>query len=772
MTPLLRKIFFLFLFPLPFIGISQIAVEHWQDHLPYNKAIDIANAKTRVYAATPYALMYIDQKDNSLHKISKANGLSDVGISSIAYSEKANTLVIGYTNGNIDFLIDDNIINLSDIKRKSIYGSKSINNILVIDDKAYLSCGFGIVKIDLSRQEIENTYFIGSEASYLNVYDLTFTNNTLYAATEKGIKYANINDNLPDYKVWSDYYYYPDSTQPVINIETFYASLIIILKKNNTKYVYQLTPADSSFNKIPLISQNLLTINTLNKNFSISYINELDIFDKNLNRIKQITNLHTPSWNWYSIQSNQTILIDDTIWWADNHCGIAKQIDSTTLEKYYVNGPSSADAYDISSAGGNVWVAKGGLNISGGNLWNSAEIYAYLNNTWTTLNKSTDTILNVHDMITVAVNPLNPKEVFTGSWNGGVFQFEGTTCKNRYTEKNSSLEIFYGSDIKVRDLQFDSQGNLWVLNPGVNDPVSVRMTDGTWKHFSYGNISQDLRHFVIDKNDVKWVFLGKGKGLLVFDNGSDPLDESDDHVRHLNIVDEGGGIITNNIYSITADHDGVIWIGTDQGIMTYFHPENVFSEDLFPADRVLIDLGDGTAQYLMKYETVTALAVDGADRKWVGTANSGVFLLSKDGTQEIKHFTAENSPLLSNNVSSIAIDGVSGEVFFVTDKGIISYRSDSTEGEQTFLKDTYVFPNPVKSNYSGLISLIGLVNFAHVTITDIAGNVVYATTAKGGMATWDGKNFDGKKVATGVYLAFCTNDDGSQTKVLKILIVK
>jgi len=206
-------------------------------------------------------------------------------------------------------------------------------------------------------------------------------------------------------------------------------------------------------------------------------------------------------------------------------------------------------------------------------------------------------------------------------------------------------------------------------------------------------------------------------------------------------------------------------------VVTYYNPDNVFDDPNFNASRILLDLGDGTAQYLLKYETITTIAIDGANRKWFGTANSGAFLLSEDCSEQILHFTESNSPLFSDKILNISINNTTGEVFFATDKGLVSYRNDATEGLTTF-NQPYAFPNPVSNGYEGVISLIGLVRNAHVKITDISGNLVYETIANGGMATWNGKDFQGNKVHTGIYLAFCSNDDGSETKVVKILIIK
>ncbi|MCK7537537.1 MAG: hypothetical protein MZV63_44570 [Marinilabiliales bacterium] len=195
------------------------------------------------------------------------------------------------------------------------------------------------------------------------------------------------------------------------------------------------------------------------------------------------------------------------------------------------------------------------------------------------------------------------------------------------------------------------------------------------------------------------------------------------------------------MYSIAEDLKGVIWVGTDQGIVVYYNPENVFESDNFYAQRIILTI-NGITQYLLKTEVVTSIALDGANRKWIGTNSSGVYLVSKDGTEELNHFTEDNSPLLSNRILDIGIDHESGEVYFATEKGLISYRGNATMGSDEF-KDVYVYPNPVREDYEGDITIRGLVSDVNVKITDISGNLVYETTAEGGQATWNGKNFFG-----------------------------
>jgi ligand-binding sensor domain-containing protein len=324
---------------------------------------------------------------------------------------------------------------------------------------------------------------------------------------------------------------------------------------------------------------------------------------------------------------------------------------------------------------------------------------------------------------------------------------------------------------RIYGLVFDSENNLWITNSEVTNPISVLTDDGDWYSFNYDEEISNLRtgDIIVTESDQKWLVLPNGEGLFVFHNNGTISDKEDDQYKKIDILDENGKVISNNIYSIAEDLNGEIWVGTDLGIVIYPNPESVFEEGFF-ARRIVLTVGEVT-QYLLNTELVTSIAVDGANRKWIGTQSSGVYLVSKDGTDEINHFTSENSPLLSNRINNIAINHESGEVFFATDKGLISYRGTATMGSDDF-KDVYVYPNPVRENYEGDVTIRGLASDVNVKITDISGNIVYETNAEGGQATWDGRNFSGNRVSTGVYLVFCTNDDGSKTHITKLLFIK
>ena len=418
-----------------------------------------------------------------------------------------------------------------------------------------------------------------------------------------------------------------------------------------------------------------------------------------------------------------------------------------------------------------LWVAPGGRTGGWNNAYIQDGIFNYIDNRWES--RDNTHYDNVKDFIRIVVDPSDKDHVFAGSWGQGVAElYQGSMIK-LYGEGNtdSALQSVVPNDnfIRIGGLAFDQIGNLWVACTEVENLLCVRKPNGTWYGYDFPTIGSTSRvaDVMVDQQGYKWVLL-HNEGILVFDDNGTLGNKTDDQNVHL-VSAVGSGNVALDVRSIAEDLDGEIWVGTNQGVYVFYSPSLVFTNDDYDAQQILVEQ-DGYFQYLLETEAITALAVDGANRKWLGTENAGVFLMSEDGTTELQHFTTDNSPLISDNIITIAINQVNGEVFFGTEKGIISYKGTATEGALTHT-DVYAYPNPVREGYTGSIAIRGLVTDADVKITDISGALVYQTKALGGQAVWDGKNFNGEKAHTGIYLVFTTNEDGSQTVVTKIMMI-
>jgi hypothetical protein len=304
----------------------------------------------------------------------------------------------------------------------------------------------------------------------------------------------------------------------------------------------------------------------------------------------------------------------------------------------------------------------------------------------------------------------------------------------------------------------------------VDNIISVKEPNGNWTPFQFQGFGLNTRvgEVLVDQRNWKWVLL-PGNGILVFDENGTIDNQNDDQEFVLKNNVGSGNLPDKEVSALAEDMDGEIWVGTHSGISVFYSPELIFSGSDFDAQQILVQQ-DSSYQYLLEAEIITAIAIDGANRKWIGTETAGVFLMSEDGTEEVYHFTKDNSPLLSDNITSISINHDNGVVFFGTSRGLVSYKSTATAGAEIH-NNVYAYPNPVREGYEGVIAIKGLVTDADVKITDISGNLIYQTTALGGQAIWNGRNFNGQRAQTGVYLVFSTNADGTQKAVTKILFI-
>ncbi len=744
---------------------SQVAMGQWRDHLPYNEAIAVAVTPQKVYCATPVSMFSYDKSDNSLERLSKITGFSDMGVSALSYSAEYDILIVGYQNGNIDILKDDQIINMADISRKQIIGSKRINNIMLIDKYAYLSCSFGIVVINLEKIEIADTYVIGARGTMINVNKMTYDGTSLWAATDEGLFYADINSsNLLDYNNWTHVEDIPYAYNKFTNVEWFNNNIYAVYHNGaipNIDKVYEYNGSGWS-----QVFQEYDIVKSINATGDkLVFCNEyyVDVVDKNM-----AVERHIYDYGDSKSPRGQTAIFDTdnkTLWIADRQHGLSKNTDAWNSEVIYPDGPAYSSAVDVSIEGGNVWVASGGL-------WSLRGIYALIDEEWVSYNTTTiEGMDGFKETVRVKADSENPSRVFLGSRGSGLIEMINGEVVNRYNHENSLLTLLTAdltTPIRIGGLDFDSEGSLWMTNEAVANPVLRLTANGEWDNFEdlklndYVGVAPVYDLFVTSY-DHKWV-IPRGNGITIIGNTENA------EVDKIVIKDNEGTVATQQIYAVAEDMNGYMWVGTDKGVYVYYHPENVFSGENFYATQPCVDENDGICHPLLGSERVTAIAIDGANRKWFGTRSNGIYLISEDGTEELRNFNVENSPLLSNSILSIDINHENGEVFFATENGLISYKGEATEGGAYF-GDVYAYPNPVRPEYDGMITITGLARDVNVKITDITGVLVSESTAFGGQAVWNGRTLSGRKVQSGVYLVHCTNEDGSQTYVTKILFV-
>ncbi len=760
------------------VSAQQVGIGEWRDHLPYEYATHVEEFRSYIYCSTPYSMFWFDREYNSLHRLSKVNGLSDLGVSDIALNPETNIMVVSYSNTNVDLIMDDNsIVNLPDIKRKEILGNKTINSIMNYGRNAYLSCGFGIVVLNLEKMEVKDTYYIGPEGSSINVLAMTHNDTAFFAATEKGVYYARIDDpNLAYYANWTKMSNIPDPNGFYNLIHYFNGMLLVNITSEDDPEDDLWVLEDGTWR--PLESDNTertFSMRTSGDRLVVSYSYFVTIYLPDLSQELKIFSYGETS----PTPSDAIIGTDGNFWIADRSKGLVKSWGGGFQREFLKpSGAPTADIFDMASRDGKLYVVPGGLTGTWGNTWRGARMFSFIDENWKTYDGYNSPGLDtLRDFVSVFVDPLNSDRVYAGSWNRGVAEFQDQALVTIHNADNSSLlpNMIDGyPTVKVGGGAWDADHNLWVSNSGAENLISVRRGDGTpgatWQSYNLGSNTNgfDVRKVIVDQSGQKWIVPRTTQSnpnyLLVFNEKNAPGSQ----VRGLRSGAGLGNIPGTGVFSIAEDLEGEIWVGTDQGVAVFYNPQDVLSGGS-DAQQILVNI-DGYVQNLLETEIVKAIAIDGDNRKWFGTERAGVFLLSEDGTKQIYHFTEDNSPLFSNNITSLAINGVTGEVFIGTAKGLISFKGTATDGGTTNT-DVYAYPNPVKPGYSGPIAIKGLVRDAVVKITDINGTLVYETRAEGGQAIWNGANFDGRRANTGVYLVFISTDDGQDKMVTKILFV-
>jgi len=777
-----KRILIVSFFPLIFSlsSVAQLAMGKWRTHFAYNNVTQIAQSPSRIYAVSEGALFSVDKQDGGMEFYSKLSGLNSSNIFQIEYDDTDKALLIIYSDGNIDIMSAGGVTNIPDFYNKQMSSSKTVNQIQFYQSKAYLSCNFGVIVLDMQKKEVKDTYYIGSNASDVAVLNTTVNNGLIYALSASTIFQASVtNPYLVNYAYWSNMTGLPGSGN-YQKIGSF-AGQIILLRSG------QLYRQDANSNWTTLLPGVNVTNFNVSNNSLCAFDGSSVYFVDNTFNINILNNIGIVSDAEFDSKNN-------IYWLAANALGIisySKTGNNTPVISYYKPaGPAINNPWDMTFSGQKLFVVPGGRWASQNN--NPGVVMMYENGIWSNIQNQdiqNQTGKKALDFMNVTVDPADNKHFFVTSYGTGLYEFRNNVFYRLYDESNSTIKsIFPGDHLYMRldGAIFDQSNNLFLANMNVATGIKVRLADSTWTQLSYpctNNIPTLGKILISNQNpNQKWIpSVRYTPGICIFDDNGTLKDQSDDKSVFINaftisdIGNNGQTVLTSyypsTVYTVAQDKNGVVWVGTDIGPFLFNNLSTVYNSG-YTCSRVKIPRNDSTnlADYLLVNENIQAIVIDGANRKWIGTKSSGAYLMSENGQQTIQHFTSTNSPLLSNNIMSIALNPVTGEVFFGTDQGIVSYQSDASEPGSTF-GNVYAYPNPVRPNYNGVITITGLVANTQVKITDINGNLVCETVSNGGLATWDGKDVHGRRVSTGIYLAICVNSDGTQNTITKIMFI-
>jgi hypothetical protein len=708
-------------------------------HISYNTINSVAFSAESVYGAAESGIAVLDRNDNSLSSYTKINGLTGSSISFINYDDFTNQLLVGYQDGNLDLIKDNVITNFDRLTDPTIPGSKQINHITFREGIAYLSCDYGVVVFNMTQREVKETWRdLGPTGELINIKQSTFKGDSIFLATSFGVLAGDLDDNLLDFNNWKRF----DEGEfggPIQGV-TFFNNRIYATLNGNGLFNYN----DGVWTKEPFLEN--VSFQSLTSSSENLVITEGDHVWY-LSTTNSLTQIFTPfiTTPIFAIQDDQ-----QKFWIGDVGNGLVSD-RAGSFVSYLPNGPAFTTATRLKFIENKVYALQGGNTSTFQPKGNGGVISIFSSGQWT---NETSPVPDITDVDVIS------NTFFTSSFGYGVATGNITSPDVIYNESNSSLiNLNPGlNGVYVTALEGSSE-KLWVGNYSASSPLHL-FFNNTWQPFEFSfTAARYPLDILVDYAESVWMMLNpaQGGGLLVFN-------QQENKTAYLTNQSGAGGLPSRNVYSFAADRDGSIWIGTEKGVAYFFNPTQVFSTNVNAVWPIFEN------RYLLTDEKITAMAVDGGNRKWIGTER-GVWLFSPTGEEQIYNFNTSNSPLLSDVVLSIAIDPVSGEVFFSTDKGIVSFRSDATESNFSY-ESVKVFPNPVTPGFNGTVGISGLATDAIVKITDVSGKLIWQTQANGGTATWNVTDYNGRRASTGMYLIFSATEDGSERFVGKIAVIE
>ncbi len=739
----------------------------WQLHLSYSNAQEITASNSHIYAVANGALFSIDRADNRLECLSKSTGLSGTGVSHIAYDKGAERLIVAYENGQIDIVEEDgSVIPMPDLSMKAGSMAVNINSIAVGSRNSYLAMPFGVIALQPRKAEVSETYYIGENAGSVEVQQIVEMGDSLYAFSYDRMYKAALKDNLVDFSFWQqEEIPFEEVQQAAVYEDKIYVLAHDTLYRREGKGWKQVLAEPMKWMHVS--GGQLLGYR---QNKGLLRLGEED----------------ATVWLSDTYVAADAVYSNGEYWLAEEGKGVVR-LSTAGDERYEAEGPLSNFGYRLQIAHDRLYVAPGGrwaeqfgrqssLSIYDGQQWKGIP----WPDTWYYTGH------DIRDAVSYAIDAADPGHFYVATYGTGVFEFKNYKAVAHYDSSNSSLrkvtadasDYYY---TRTDGAMWDEDGNLWVMNSTERgEPLHIRTPYGQWTGLKLkyqGSEIEPLKTpfgIYVDKRNknLKWMMdQRETPRLILLNDGGTPTYTGDDKCMvRSSLVDQNGNVLTPTQFRcIEQDHTNRIWIGTDKGVLLLSKESDFFSSNV--CERIIIPRNDGTklGDYLLGDEQINCLAVDGGNRMWIGTANSGLYLI-EDDTITVAHFTENNSLLPSNTIQSIAIMPKTGEVFVGTANGIASYRADASEPQED-LKQAYAFPNPVRPNYGGMISVAGLMENTVVNIVDESGNLVCKTKSHGGMAVWDGKTQSGKRAKGGVYTALCNAPDGSRT-VVKILVIR
>ena len=765
---------------------SQTEMFEWKTYSAFDNPQQVIDGDEYIYILAEGYLFSYDKEYNELAEISRDNYLSDSEISLIKYDTVKDMLVIAYKNSNIDILYKNRTYNIPYIKEAIMTASKTINNINIVSskDEIYISTDFGIVIINSKKFEIKNSFELDLKVLDATCYDDKYfmidAYKNLNSCSKEDIPYEISNWEIV--KVFSttpnNLLSLPDALwiQTAGEIWTYHNEPKDIKVQASGKYVS-------------------IDINGAGEIYALSKTNStVDVFSQDASKMYKIEMLSKLGYTPVSLSSNN----NKSLYWLLNDNGIAsykmtedennkgnivKNDTVPVLDKMAVSIP-----YSLAISGSTLYCIPMGICLENEDQFSPYNNISYLKDyRWHNILGDNISSFKPNSPVStfrlpsrLAVDPQNDETIYVGTWFDGLYKFENGEFKENWNYTNSPILGYANNYVNfISSLSFDSNRNLWMTSYSAEQGVLILKPNGQWVVYEHIQPLIDQKYQCCmhhhSSSGTKWfISQDPSKSYVLALNIKGTLENTSDDIyrQFRSFTDQDGKTIDASMYyCIAEDQDGKLWIGTDRGPIILSKPAE-FASTNFKCQRVKIARNDGTnnADLLLDDEIIRAIKVDGANCKWIGTFGNGAYLLSSDGLETIHHFTTENSLLPSNNIYDIAINQISGEVYFATDKGLASFRAEAAEAQEDY-ENIYAFPNPVRPEFTGEITVTGLMMTSLVKITDTVGNLICQGYSKGGQFVWDGKAPNGERVKSGVYYVWASSSDGKEGVVSKIVFI-
>lgn len=728
------------------LGYNAQSSGKWSDLFSFNNVKYIREDGERLVAATENGVFYYNLNSGEIKKVTKANGLHDVKISAFDYDSASQTGIVGYLNGSLDVITSSGIYYIVDIPLATSYsGSKKINHISITGNKAVISTGYGVSIFNIPKREFGDTAFFGSASSYLTANAAVIKDNTVYVATDSGIKYHDLTSTFSVFTSWSSLSIngsfkkidYKDYMVAATSNQVFYGAPISL---------QQLPKSFDIVNDIKVVNNNIVIADNM-QGYVYSAAGSLQ---KNINTGEAI---------------NTAYLYNNQLYAGTQLSGLYNEQKTS----YKPDGPYNNTSYKISVLNGQVWIAAG-QRVDYSSPPQYVNNYGYFHfdgKSWIYPDYfKTHSNFNILD---VTPNPSDPTQVFFCNYvygnEKGIYKMVNNELSKAYLTDDAN-NFYYN---RPAGCVFDSSGNLLCSVAFVNGTANIGFYyfDKPNDKFVLKNLNMSQRaQRPTTKDGILYIALPL-TGMAIYDYNSTLTGTSDDVFKFLTT---NNNLPANDCYTASVDKNNDLWIGTKLGLRVLSNPKSAILESSPQTSTIIVE-DKGLAEELFRDATILQITVDSGNQKWVSIEDGGVFYLSPSGDKTIYHFTKDNSPLPNNTVTDIQIDEKSGKVYFATIDGVVSFQGDVTDVNANF-GNVLVYPNPViYAQYKGNVRIRGLAQKTNIRITDTAGNLVNSSVANGGYFEWNLANQKGVRVASGIYYVLMTNEDGTDTATAKIAVV-